>query len=77
MTKTFLFFCSTLLAAFPLAAQNLIKDPDINQKTLSPEFRICEVSSLGTLTQFVEPSTWNRCLKLELKKYQPKTCVFC
>ena len=69
MKKLFLFFSSTLLTVLPLAAQNLIKDPDINQKTLSPEFRICEVSSQGTLTQFIEPSTWNRCLKLELKKY--------
>jgi hypothetical protein len=68
MKKTFL-FCSALLTAFPLLAQNLIKDPDINAKPLSPEFRICEDRQLGTLTQFIEQSTWNRCLKLELKKY--------
>ena len=59
-----------------LSAQNLIKDSDVNKKPLSPEFRICEDTSTGTLTQFVEEYTWNHCLKLELKKYSaPKTDV--
>ena len=58
------------LSGAVLSAQNLIKDPDINTKPLSPEFRICEDSKRGTLTQFVEDSTWNHCLKLELKNYK-------
>ena len=66
ITGMFLCFLS---GAF-LSAQNLIKDPDINAKPLSSEFRICEDSKRGTLTQFVEDSTWNHCLKLELKNYK-------
>ena len=66
MISALLFGC---LAGMTLTAQNLIKDPDINKKPLSSEFRICEDTKIGTLTQFVEDYTWNHCLKLELKKY--------
>ncbi|MBR2425753.1 MAG: hypothetical protein IKB16_03330 [Lentisphaeria bacterium] len=66
MISALLFGC---LSGMTLTAQNLIKDPDINKKPLSSEFRICEDTKIGTLTQFVEDYTWNHCLKLELKKY--------
>ena len=69
MKKYFSLLFSTLLLCPVLSGKNLIKDPDVNAKPLSQEFRICEDRHLGTLTQFIEPSTWNRCLKLELKKY--------
>ena len=49
--------------------QNLIKDSDVNIKPLSKEFKLSEDKSQGTLELFTEDSTWNQCLRLELKKY--------
>ena len=69
MKKLLIALLFSCLPGVFLSAQNLIKDPDVHQKPLSPEFRICEDVSTGTLTQFVEEYTWNHCLKLELKKY--------
>lgn len=55
------------LAALSAAAGvNLIKDGDIGQTPLSDEFR---AYGSGTLTQFEEPFTWNKCLKLEVSSF--------
>ena len=62
-------FSMIALLAVSLNAQNLIKDPEIDLTPLSSEFRLCEDTRQGTLSQFVEDATWNRCLKLELVRY--------
>ncbi len=68
IVKKILFF---LLIAFTVSfAQNLIKDPDVNLQPLSPEFRISEDKVLGTVESFTENYTWNKCIKVELKKFR-------
>ena len=50
-------------------ADNLIRNPECDGDKWQSEFRMGEGKSHAGLTQFVEDSTWNRCLKLELKDY--------
>lgn len=70
MKKRYLYAAlSALLLPGMLGAANLIKDADVNKTPMSPDFSICENPALGTLSVFEENATWNRCLKLELKKY--------
>ena len=65
------FFCQLA------AAENLIRDSDVNVKPLSREFRLSEDPSQGTLELFTEDSTWNQCLKLELNKFGQNNDKFC
>jgi hypothetical protein len=63
------------LALLPLAfagttclCGNKIKDFEVENPKLLPEFRLAERTQ-GNLTQFTEDATWNKCLKLELSEF--------
>jgi hypothetical protein len=63
---------ASCLASF---AQNKIKDFEVNNEKLFPEFRFNQKSKISKVSQFIEDKTWNRCLKFELTDYRrdPKT----
>ena len=62
-------FALTMAAVSLFGADNLIRNPECDGDKWQTEFRTAELKKQIELTQFVEDSTWNRCLKLELKDY--------
>ncbi len=68
MKKWFLFM---VIAVFTVisAAENLILNPEFDGDSWNREIRAAEVKSEIEVSQFIEESTWNRCVKMELKKY--------
>ena len=64
-----MFFALTMTAVSLFGADNLIRNPECDGDKWQTEFRTAELKKQIELTQFVEDSTWNRCLKLELKDY--------
>lgn len=52
-----------------LSAQNLIKNPDFNQY-FEPECRFDMTPGALKTSVFTEDRTWNKCLKLEVVRYQ-------
>jgi hypothetical protein len=58
------------LPAVAFCAPNLLRDPECDNSALSPEYKIIEgPAGHGSLSQFVEDATWNRCLKMELQSH--------
>ena len=60
---------SVLMASIAISAYgafNLVKDADVNQRPLSPEFRLFGSAKQGSISAYEEESTWNRCARLEL-----------
>lgn len=62
-------FALGLTAVSLFGADNLIRNPEVDGDGWQKEFRIGEGKNQVELTQFVEDSTWNRCLKMTLKNY--------
>ena len=69
--KNFSLFAALILA-FSLCGVNLIQDPECD-KFPSPETGLMEGAKTGKLSQFIEDRTWNRCLKMELLRYEDNT----
>lgn len=67
-----LFSAAVLFSGITLCAGNLILDPECD-KFPSPEAGLMEGAKTGKLSQFIEDRTWNRCLKMELLRYESNT----
>ena len=67
-----LFSAAVLFSGITLCAGNLILDPECD-KFPSPEAGLMEGAKTGKLSQFIEDRTWNRCLKMELLRYENNT----
>ena len=64
-------FLSLAFLSFSLCgADNLIRNPEVDGDAWQTEFRPMEGKNQIELIQFIEDSTWNRCLKMELKEYR-------
>ena len=62
-------FALTMATVSLFGADNQIRNPECDGDKWQTEFRTAEMKNQIELTQFVEDSTWNRCLKLTLKDY--------
>jgi len=62
-------FALGLSAVSLFGADNLIRNPEVDGDAWQKEFRVGEGKNQVELTQFVEDSTWNRCLKMTLNNY--------
>ena len=58
-----------VLLACCLAAVNLISDFEVDTSPIPGEFRLGGDKDEGSLVRYEEDLTWNRCLRLDFKKY--------
>ena len=68
-TSVFVAF-GVIFSMLTASGENLVKDFEVNNEKLFPEFRYWGQKGLGRLSQYVEDKTWNRCLKLEQLDYR-------
>ena len=58
-----------VLLACCLAAVNLVSDFEVDTSPIPGEFRLGGDKDEGSLVRYEEDLTWNRCLRLDFKKY--------